>query len=138
MITKNNYSRFICDAKDIAVFSAYLYKDLFLESLLPEIEELIKSKLNEFDTSSKAEALFENCDSATEQKNEKFVESVAKKYKLIYNKGDSVCCSKEKRTALEIARNIISQKMPAHPIKWVGSPENQYYFTFQSWKTKSI
>ena len=26
MITKNNNDRFICDAKDIAVFSAYLYK----------------------------------------------------------------------------------------------------------------
>ena len=26
--TKNNYGRFMCDAKDIAFFSAYLYKDV--------------------------------------------------------------------------------------------------------------
>ena len=50
--TKNNYGRFICDAKDIAFFSAYLYK--YLEEIYsmshfewPVVKEKYRPILNE-------------------------------------------------------------------------------------------
>ena len=51
-------------------------------------------------------------DSDTEKKNEQFVESLCKKYKLIYWKGDSVCGDISKEPILREVRNIISEYMP--------------------------
>lgn len=73
-------------------------------------------------------------DSDTEKKNEQFVESLCKKYKLIYWKGDSVCGDISKEPILREVRNIISECMPVGQIKF-AHPDNVYYFTFKSWKT---
>ena len=112
-------------------------KELF-EGIMSDLAEVIKNRIDEFNDNpdiASEDELFENCDSSVERENEKFVESLAKKYKLVYNEGDSVCCSREKLAQLKNVRELVGQRMPVRNIKWVGAPENQYYFTFYSWKS---
>ena len=112
----------------------YLQKRALYESIMNTIAKKVKQMLNE---SYNNITLNENVDAATEKRNEKFVESLCKRYKLTYWEGDSVCGDVSKESVLRKVRSIIAERMPVGQIKF-AHPDNVYYFTFKSWKSKSL